>query len=137
MRSALPFVVLYDTEFILDTNAIDCYHKFDHQPRRGKPRRESRVDREERLVFVRRLPANRPFTGGFSFRFKKIKIAIDFSRRFAIIILPSAPKRGSHGRCAWTGVERMAFRVGPPLNRSSLRAVFLCSETSHCFVMAP
>lgn len=65
MRSALPFVVLYDTEFILDTNAIDCYHKFDHQPRRGKPRRESRVDREERLVFVRRLPANRPFTGGF------------------------------------------------------------------------
>ena len=24
-----------------------------------------RVDREERLVFVRRLPANRPFTGGF------------------------------------------------------------------------
>ena len=56
---------LYDTEFILDTNAIGCYHKFDHQPRRGKPRRESRVDREERLVFVRRLPANRPFTGGF------------------------------------------------------------------------
>ena len=65
MCAALPFVVLYDTEFILDTNAIDCYHKFDHQPRRGKPRRESRVDREERLVFVRRLPANRPFTGGF------------------------------------------------------------------------
>ena len=32
MRSALPFVVLYDTEFILDTNAIDCYHKFDHRP---------------------------------------------------------------------------------------------------------
>ena len=89
MRSVLPFVVLYVTEFILDTNAIDCYHKFDHQPRRGKPRRESRVDREERLVFVRRLPANRPFTGGFSFRLKKIKIAIDFSRRFAIIILPS------------------------------------------------
>ena len=45
---------LYDTEFMLDTNAINCYHKFDH-----------RVDREERLVFVRRLPANRPFTGGF------------------------------------------------------------------------
>ena len=72
------------------------------------------MDREERLVFVRRLPANRPFTGGFSFLFKKIKTAIDFSRRFAIIILPSAPKRGSHGRCAWTGVEPMAFRVGPP-----------------------
>ena len=72
------------------------------------------MDREERLVFVRRLPANRPFTGGFSFRFKKIKIAIDFSRRFAIIILPSALKRGSHGKCAWTGVELKAFRVGPP-----------------------
>ena len=36
MRSALPFVVLYDTEFILDTNAIDCYHKFDHQPPKGE-----------------------------------------------------------------------------------------------------
>ena len=36
MRSALPFVVLYDTEFILDTNAIDCYHKFDHQPLLGE-----------------------------------------------------------------------------------------------------
>ena len=34
-------------------------------------------------------PLNRPFTGGFSFQFKKIKTAIDFSRRFAIIILPS------------------------------------------------
>ena len=32
MCAALPFVVLYDTEFILDTNAIDCYHKFDHRP---------------------------------------------------------------------------------------------------------
>ena len=28
--------------------------------------------------------------------------------------MPSAPKRGSHGRCAWTGVERQAFSVGPP-----------------------
>ena len=36
MCAALPFVVLYDTEFILDTNAIDCYHKFDHQPLLGE-----------------------------------------------------------------------------------------------------
>lgn len=66
MRSALPFVVLYDTEFILDTNAIDCYHKFDHQPRRGKPRRESRVDRGGTHGFQGR-PPTKPLvtTGGF------------------------------------------------------------------------
>ena len=49
--------------------------------------------------------------------------------------MPSAPKRGSHGKCAWTGVERQAFSVGPPLNRSLLRAVFLvpfCFDTVLC-----
>ena len=54
MRSALPFVVLYDTEFILDTNAIDCYHKFDHQPLLGEATADARGQRRT-FGFVRRL----------------------------------------------------------------------------------
>ena len=42
MRSALPFVVLYDTEFILATNALNCYHKFDHQPLLGEATADAR-----------------------------------------------------------------------------------------------
>ena len=121
--------------------AIDFSRRFDiiilPSPGNGKPR-QMRVDRGGTHGFQGR-PPTKPLvtTGGFPFLFEKIMIAIDFSRRFAIIILPSALKRGSHGRCAWTGVEHLAFSVGPPLNRSSLRAVFLCSETSHCFVVEP
>ena len=44
---------------IIDIRISLCYTSIDHQPRRGK-QRLMRVDREERLVFVRRL-LTRPF----------------------------------------------------------------------------
>ena len=74
---------------------------------------------------------NSPFAKTF---LKRIDAGIDILSHYAIIKEPSAPKRGSHGKCAWTGVELKAFRVGPPLNRSLLRAVLLSLRIlrKHC-----
>lgn len=44
--------------------------------------------------------------------------------------MPSAPKRGSHGKCAWTGVERQAFSVGPPQTARYYGRFFLCRFVS-------
>ena len=65
MRSALPFVVLYDTEFILDTNAIDCYHKFDHRPVGGSHGGNLAWTGKNVWSSCVDFPLNRPFTGGF------------------------------------------------------------------------
>ena len=72
------------------------------------------MDREERLVFVRRLPANRPFTGGFSFRLKKIKTAIDFSRRFAIITSAISPQKGKPRQMRVDRGGTQGFQGRPP-----------------------